>query len=60
MADTISCSNCGEVAESAADLESEESIPVVETEEDGSIHLYENNNLFLCSNCRKPLGVSRQ
>lgn len=59
MADSITCSDCGEVAESAADLESQESVPAIETDEDGSIQLYENNDLFLCSNCRKPLGVSR-
>jgi len=31
----------------------------VETSDDGSIHLYENHDLFLCKNCRKPLGISR-
>ena len=59
MADTLTCSECGNVAESADDLETGEPIPAVETGDDGSIHLYENNDLFLCENCRKPLGVSR-
>ena len=59
MSDTITCSECGEVAESADGLTVEESVPMVETDDDGGIHLYENNNLFLCSNCRKPLGISR-
>lgn len=59
MADEITCSECGHVAESADDLETGESVPEVETSDDGSIHLYENHDLFLCKNCRKPLGVSR-
>lgn len=59
MADTITCSSCGNVAGSAADLEVKTEVPAVETSEDGSINLYENHDLFLCSNCRKPLGISR-
>lgn len=59
MADTITCPDCGEVAESADDLVAGESVPEVETTDTGSINLYGNRNLFLCSNCRKMLGVSR-
>jgi hypothetical protein len=40
-------------------LEVKTEVPAVETSEDGSINLYENHDLFLCSNCRKPLGISR-
>lgn len=59
MAESITCPDCGEVAESAADLEIGEPVPEMETTDDGSIHLYENRDRFLCSNCRKTLGVSR-
>lgn len=58
MADELTCSNCGKEIESADNLEQHE-VPEVDVDEEGGIHLYENNDLFLCKGCKKPLGVGR-
>ncbi len=58
MSDTVSCPDCGTEIESADDLEQED-VPEIETHDDGSITLFENNDLFLCKGCKKPLGMSR-
>jgi len=59
MGDTLSCPECGEAVESAEELETEH-VPEVEVDDDdGSFSLFENNDLFLCKNCKKPLGMSR-
>jgi hypothetical protein len=34
-------------------------VPEVEESGDGSLKLFENRNLFLCKNCKNPMGVSR-
>ncbi|MEF8821989.1 MAG: hypothetical protein V5A52_06905 [Halovenus sp.] len=59
MGDTLTCDNCGQEIESADDLEEHE-VPEIETKKDGSLNLWGNNNLYLCKNCRRPLGVSRR
>ncbi|MFW6317954.1 MAG: hypothetical protein ACOC06_05735 [Halorubrum sp.] len=59
MSDTITCPDCGEVAESIDDLERSGTVTEVAEAEGGRIRLYENHDLFLCSGCRKPLGISR-
>jgi len=59
MSDTLECPECDASIDSTDDLEAEGEVAEVEPEDDGSFQLYENNDLFLCKNCRKPLGVSR-
>lgn len=58
MSDSLTCSECGKDIESTDDLERTE-VPAVETDEDGSVSLYGNDDLYLCSGCKKPLGVGR-
>ena len=58
MADTLACPECGTEVESADDLETGSSVPEVETTEDGGVRLFRNRDLFLCKNCKKPLGFS--
>ena len=59
MTESVSCPECGAETDSAAELESGPAVPTVETNDDGTISLYESRDLFLCSNCRATLGVSR-
>ncbi|MEF8812229.1 MAG: hypothetical protein V5A55_00175 [Halovenus sp.] len=59
MGDTLSCPECGEEVESAEELETQHDVPEVEVDDDGSLTLFENNDLFLCKNCKKPLGMPR-
>jgi hypothetical protein len=59
MTDTLSCPECGTDVDSADDLDTGEEVAEVEVEADGSIDLFEKRDLFLCSDCRNPLGVSR-
>ena len=59
MSDTLECPECEASIDSTDDLETGGEVAEVEPEEDGSFQLYENHDLFLCKNCRKPLGVSR-
>lgn len=58
MADTLTCDDCGHEAESTDDLETTE-VPQVEADEGGAFNVYENNDLYLCKGCKKPLGVDR-
>ena len=53
----LECSDCGTEIESTDDLEQTE-LPEVEAD-DGGVSLYGNRDLFLCSGCKKPLGVGR-
>lgn len=53
----LECSDCGTEIESTDDLEQTE-LPEVEAD-DSSVSLYGNTDLFLCSGCKKPLGVGR-
>ena len=55
MGEGIPCPNCGDQLESTDDLEKTE-ISQIETEEDGSFHLFGNDDLFLCKGCKNPLG----
>ena len=57
MGDTLTCDECGNEIESADDLEQTE-ITEVEPQENGKLNLYGRTNLFLCKECRKPLGVT--
>jgi len=59
MSDALTCPECGEAAESAEELDVEHDVPEVEVDDDGSISLFENRDLYLCENCKKPLGMSR-
>jgi uncharacterized protein with PIN domain len=59
MTDTLSCPECGTEVDSVEELEVEHDVPEIEENDDGSIHLFEKRDLFLCENCRKPLGMSR-
>jgi len=58
MSDTVSCSECGETFESVAALEEHE-VPEIEADDDGSFSLFGNRDLFLCENCKNPLGMRR-
>ncbi|MFC7116211.1 hypothetical protein ACFQH2_16420 [Natronoarchaeum sp. GCM10025703] len=55
---SLTCSECGAEHETIDDFETD-SVREFEVEEDGSFSLYENNDLFLCKDCRKPMGVGR-
>jgi uncharacterized protein with PIN domain len=59
MSDTLSCPECDEEIESTDELETGEQVPEVEEDDDGSLTLFQNHDLFLCKNCKKPLGMSR-
>jgi len=59
MTDTLSCPECEKEIESTDDLEEGGEIAEIETDDDGSVSLFENHDLFLCEGCKKPLGVSR-
>lgn len=62
MSDTITCSECGEVAESIEDLNEahKHEVPEFEVEENGGFKLFGNQDLFLCKNCKNPLGMRRK
>ena len=34
-------------------------VPEFDEDEDGGFHLYGNRDLFLCKNCKNPLGIRR-
>jgi len=59
MGDTLTCPECGEEASSVDELEAEHDVAEVDVDDDGSITLFENHDLFLCEGCKKPLGFSR-
>lgn len=59
MAETLSCPECEKEIESTDDLEEGGKIAELETDDDGSVTLFENHDLFLCKDCKKPLGMSR-
>lgn len=58
MADSITCPGCGEEVESAAALEEHEA-PEIEVNDDGTLNVYENRDLYLCKSCKQTLGTSR-
>ncbi|MEF8826991.1 MAG: hypothetical protein V5A27_11745 [Halapricum sp.] len=60
MGDTLTCPECGNEIESMEHLETAHEVTEVEPQEDGSFNLFEKNDLFLCKNCRKPLGVGKR
>jgi hypothetical protein len=59
MADSLSCPECGNEVESTDELEAGHDVSEIEMEDDGSISVYEKRDLFLCKDCKNPLGVSR-
>jgi len=59
MGDTITCPECGEAVDSVEQLEEGHSVPEIAVEDDGSVTLFENNDLFLCKNCKNTLGMRR-
>ncbi len=61
MSDTITCPECGDEAETMEELNEahQHDVPEFEEDEDGGLHLFENKDLFLCKNCKNPLGVRR-
>jgi hypothetical protein len=59
MGDTMTCPGCGETVDSVEQLETTHEAPEIEENDDGSITLFGNNDLFLCKNCKNPLGVRR-
>jgi uncharacterized Zn finger protein (UPF0148 family) len=60
MGDTITCPECGATVDSMEQLEREHEVHEIEAEEDDSFSLFGNRDLFLCKNCKNPLGVSRK
>jgi len=57
--DRTQYAECGNDIESADDLVAQE-VKEVDTDDDGSVNVYGNErNLYLCSNCRKPMGIGR-
>jgi len=59
MGDSIACPECGAEVDSIEELEAEHEVTELEANDDGSINLFENRDLFLCKDCKKPLGVGR-
>ena len=59
MGDTLTCPECGKDVESADELESGHEVAEVEIEDDGSFSLFENHDLFLCKDCKNPLGFRK-
>ena len=61
MSDTITCSECGDKAESMEELNTahKHEVPEFEEDADGGFDLFENKDLFLCKSCKNPLGVRR-
>lgn len=59
MTDTVTCSECGMKAESKDDVEIEHDIDEIEIDDDNGFNLFAKRDLFLCKECRNPLGVSR-
>ncbi|MFC7230608.1 hypothetical protein ACFQMM_02980 [Saliphagus sp. GCM10025308] len=58
MADTLTCPECGDTIRSREHLEAGHEVAELEPNEDG-LTLYGNRDLFLCRNCKRPLGVGR-
>lgn len=55
-----SCPDCGASIESKADLENAGTVSEIEEDEE-SFSLHGNKrDLFLCSDCRNPMGVGRR
>lgn len=52
------CPECGKQIESTEDLEQTE-VPEIQTDDDDNFSLHGSTDLFLCSGCRKPMGVGR-
>lgn len=59
MGDTLTCPECGNEAESIEELDAEHEVPEVDVQDDGSISLFENHDLFLCEGCKAPLGFGK-
>ena len=58
--DTVECPDCGAQIESEDQVEVQE-VREIESRPKGGIgYGTETNNLFLCKDCKKPLGVGRR
>ncbi|PSQ56002.1 MAG: hypothetical protein BRD23_09880 [Halobacteriales archaeon SW_9_67_25] len=57
MAESLTCPECGAEVASAEQLVAEHEVTEVEVDEDGSLNLFENRDLFLCKDCKNPLGI---
>lgn len=56
MAETLSCPDCGTEVESAEQLVAEHEVTELDVE-DGAFNLFGSRDLYLCEDCRTPLGV---
>jgi len=55
----LECAECGNEVESAEDLVAQE-VEEIDTDDDGSVsHYGSKRDLFLCKDCREPMGVGR-
>jgi hypothetical protein len=59
MTDNLSCPECGASVESKDELVAEHEVSEIEFEDDGSLNLYGNRDLYLCEECKKPMGVGQ-
>lgn len=62
MGDTTTCPDCGDEAESMEELQKahKHEVPEFGVEQDGGFSLYGNKDLYLCKNCKNPLGIRRR
>ncbi|MFC4439309.1 MULTISPECIES: hypothetical protein [Natrialbaceae] len=58
MESELNCPECETAIRSKDQLEEGHEVSELAFEDDG-ISLYGNRNLFLCKNCKRPLGVDR-
>jgi DNA-directed RNA polymerase subunit RPC12/RpoP len=56
-ADSIQCPECGETIESMTQMDTEEVQEITSKPKGGLGYGEATQNLYLCKNCRKPLGV---
>lgn len=53
---SLTCSECGAEHETIDDFETE-SVKEIEEKDGGEFVLHENRDLYLCTGCRKAMGV---
>lgn len=58
MKPEFTCPDCGTTVESKARLAKGHEVSKIEFGGE-DVSLYENDNLFLCKNCKRPLGVPK-
>ncbi|WP_142861090.1 hypothetical protein [Salinigranum halophilum] len=57
---SIQCPECGETIESTDQMDVEEVREVTSKPQGGIGYGEATQNLYLCANCRKPLGIGRR